>query len=145
MRDSVEQGMKPLIEMEDKDFARLFSELGDNPFLAVLGALQPEDREKLLLKLPHRISERLRDEFLLRACPHTIFVNEALEEIGLKTMELATYGFIDAPAEVLSLPLMERLLTKKENATKIESLEGKIEQLTLALNAMLNKSNATAL
>ena len=60
-------------------------------------------------------------------------------------MELAKYGFIDAPAEVLSLPLMERLLTKKENATKIESLKGKIEQLTLALNAMLNKSNATAL
>ena len=39
MRDSVEQVMKPLIEMEDKDVARLFSELGDNPFLAVLGAL----------------------------------------------------------------------------------------------------------
>ena len=145
MRDSVEQVMKPLIEMEDKDFARLFSELGDNPFLAVMGALQPEDREKLLLKLPNRISERLRDEFLLRSCPHTIFVNEALEEISLKIMELAKYGFIDAPADVLSLPLMERLLTKKENATKIESLEGKIEQLTLALNAMLNKSNATAL
>ena len=68
-----------------------------------------------------------------------------MEEICLKIMELAKYGFIDAPAEVLSLPLMERLLTKKENATKIESLEGKIEQLTLALNAMLNKSNATAL
>ena len=145
MRDSVEQVMKPLIEMENRDFARLFSELGDNPFLAVMGALQPEDREKLLLKLPKRISERLRDEFLLRACPHTIFVNEALEEIGLKIMELAKYGFIDAPAEVLSLPLMERLLTKNENAIKIESLEGKIEQLTLALNAMLNKSNATAL
>ena len=81
----------------------------------------------------------------MRACPHAIFVHEAVEEIGLKIMELAKYGFIDAPAEVLSLPLMERLLTKKENATKIESLEGKIEQLTLALNAMLNKSNATAL
>ena len=36
MRDSVEQVMKPLIEMEDKDVARLFSELGDNPFLALL-------------------------------------------------------------------------------------------------------------
>ena len=144
MRDSVEQVMKPLIEMEDKDVARLFSELGDNPFLAVLGALQPEDREKLLLKLPHRISERLRDEFVLRACPHTIFVNEALEEIGLKTMELAKYGFINAPGEVLSLPLMKRLLSKRENATKIESLEGKIEQLTLALNTMLNKNGVTA-
>ena len=53
MRDSVEQVMKPLIEMEDKDVARLFSELGDNPFLAVLGSLYPETREKLFLKLPN--------------------------------------------------------------------------------------------
>ena len=144
MRDSVQQVMKPLIEMEYKDFARLFSELGDNPFLAVLGDLCPETREKFFLKLPNRISERLRDEFLLRSCPHPIFVNEALEEICLKIMELAKYGFIDAPAEVLSLPLMERLLSKRENATKIESLEGKIEQLTLALNTMLNQNSVTA-
>ena len=144
MRDSVEQVMKPLIEMEDKDVARLFSELGDNPFFALLGALQPETREKLFLKLPNRISERLRDEFLLRSCPHPIFVNESLEEIGLKTLELARYGFINAPAEILSLPLMERLLKKRENATKIESLEGKIEQLTLALNTMLNENSVTA-
>ena len=145
MRDSVEQVLRPLIDMEDKDVARLFSELGDNPILAILGALYPETREKLFLKLPNRISERLRDEFLLRTCPHPIFVNESLEEIGLKTLELARYGFISAPEEILSLPLIEKLLTKKENATKIESLEGKIEQLTLALNAMLKKSSATAL
>ena len=144
MRDSVEQVMKPLIEMEDKDVARLFSELGDNPFLALLGALQPETREKLFLKLPNRISERLRDEFLSRSRPHPIFVNESLEEIGLKTLELARYGFINVPAEILSLPLIERLLKKRENATKIESLEGKIEQLTLALNTMLNKNSVTA-
>ena len=39
MRDLVEQVMRPLIDMEDKDVARLFSELGDNPFFAVMGAL----------------------------------------------------------------------------------------------------------
>ena len=144
MRDSVEQVMKPLIEMEDKDFARLFSELGDNPFLAVLGDLCPETREKFFLKLPNRISERLRDEFLLRSCPHPIFVNETLEEISLKTLELAKYGFITVPPELLSLPLMERLLKKRESATKIESLEGKIEQLTLALNTMLNQNSVVA-
>ena len=144
MRDSVEQVMKPLIEMEDKDFARLFSELGDNPFLAILGDLYPETREKFFLKLPNRISERLRDEFLLRSCPHPIFVKETLEDISLKTLELAKYGFITVPPELLSLPLMERLLKKRESATKIESLEGKIEQLTLALNTMLNQNSVVA-
>ena len=144
MRDSVEQVMKPLIEMEDKDVAKLFSEVGDNPFLAVSGPLHPETREKLFFKLPNRISERLRDEFLLRNCPHPIFVYESLEEIGLKTLELARYGFTNAPGEVLLLPLMERLLRKRENATKIESLKGKIEQLTMALNTMLNKNSVTA-
>ena len=80
----------------------------------------------------------------MRTCPHQIFVNDALEEISLKTLELAKYGFITVPPELLSLPLMERLLKKRENATKIESLEGKIEQLTLALNTMLNQNSVTA-
>ena len=141
MKESRFETLHALMQMESKDIALLFYETGFETFYAALSGCNQSLQASVLANVSHRTREIMQEELKLRASPDPIFVDQALEEITLKALALAGRGLIQIPLKCLEVKSVKALIDKREKRVKGEELLAKLEELSTAMNVLLNNSN----
>lgn len=141
MKEPRFETLNALMQMESKDIALLFYETGFDTFYAALSGCNQSLQASVLANVSHRTREIMQEELKLRASPDPIFVNQALEEITSKALALAGRGLIQIPPKCLEVKSAKALIEEREKRVKGEALLAKLEELSTAMNVLLNNSN----
>ena len=141
MNEAKFETLNGLAKMESKDIALLFYETGFDTFYTALSGCNESLRIAILKNVSRRTREIMQEELQLRASPEWVFIEQALEEIAVTALALAARGLIRIPTACLETQRLQALIGERERIVRSETVLAKLDQVSAAINVLLNNSN----